>query len=84
MVDYGACSFGGKRDVELAEEGDERARHREGGGRGEEDVALGIDEVEENLGSQVGAKTCASSSACGSSRALEHHEPLTLVGRKRI
>lgn len=59
VVDDSACSLGGKRDVELGEESNEGAGHSEGRGRGEEDVALGVDEVEKDLGGQVGAETCA-------------------------
>jgi len=57
MVDHQACAVGGELDIELVEQGDERGRGCCAGAQGYEDVAFGIDEVDEEVGSQVGAKT---------------------------
>lgn len=53
VVDDGSCSLGGEGDVEFGEEGDDGGWDGAGGGGGEEDVTLGVDKVEKDLGSQV-------------------------------
>lgn len=53
VVDDGSRSLGGEGDVEFGEEGDDGGWDSAGGGGGEEDVTLGIDKVEKDLGSQV-------------------------------
>lgn len=57
VVDHEAGAFGGEGDVELGEEGDEGVGGCSLGGEGVEDVALGVEEVDENLGRQVGAES---------------------------
>lgn len=57
VVDDEAVAVGGQGDVELREEGDQRGGCGGVGAEGEQDVALGVDEVEEGLGRQVGTET---------------------------
>jgi hypothetical protein len=58
VVDDETRSVGGNADVELGQEADDRGRDRGGRGEGEEDVALRVDELEEDIRGQVGAEAC--------------------------
>lgn len=58
VVDDETRALGGDLDVQLEEEGVEGGRDGLGGAQGEEDVAAGVEEVEEELGCQVGAESC--------------------------
>ena len=52
-----ASSVGRELDIELEKEGVDGGGSGLAGAEGQEDVAVGIDEVKEDLGSQVGTKT---------------------------
>lgn len=56
VVDDGSGSLDGKRDLEFSEERNERAGDGAGGGHGQKNVASSIDEVDKNVGRQIGTK----------------------------
>ena len=56
VVHYQARAFGGEGNVELGEEGDERGRGGGVGGEGQEDVALLVEELEEEVRCKVGTE----------------------------
>lgn len=56
VVYYQSCAVGGERDVELGEEGDERRCGGCFGGERQEDVALLVEELEEEVWCQVGTE----------------------------
>lgn len=58
VVDDEAGALSGELDVELGEEGDEGGRGRGVGAQGDEDVAVGVEELEEQLAGQLGAQAC--------------------------
>jgi hypothetical protein len=49
VVYYQACAVGGEGDVEFGEEGDKRGCGGGVGGEGQEDVALLVEELEEEV-----------------------------------
>jgi hypothetical protein len=57
VVDHETGALARELDVELGEEGDERVGGCEGGAERHEDVAIGIEEVDEDVGRQVGTET---------------------------
>lgn len=57
VINDEAVPVGGQGDVEFGEEGDERGGRGRVGTESQQNVALGVDEVEEGLGRQVGAET---------------------------
>jgi hypothetical protein len=59
VVDDEAGAVGGQGYVQLEKERVDGRRGCVGGAEGEEDVAVGVDEVEEQLGCQIGAETCS-------------------------
>lgn len=63
VVDDGAGALDGQGDVELGEEGDERSGRGNLGGQRNEDVSIGVDEVDEAVWGQVGSKSCMAESA---------------------
>ena len=46
-------------DIQLEEEGYERRRDGSPGGDGNENVTLGIDEIQEDVGRQIRAESCS-------------------------
>lgn len=58
VVDDGAGALDGEGDVELGEEGDERRGRGDGGRQRNEDVSVGVDEVDEAVWGQVGSQSC--------------------------
>jgi len=56
MINHQACAVGGELDVELVEQGDERSWGCCTRAQSYEDVPFGIDEVNEEVRSQVGAE----------------------------
>lgn len=57
VVDDKAGAVGGEGDVKLGQEAHDGGRDGRFGGEGQKDVALGVDELEENVGGQVGTET---------------------------
>lgn len=64
VVDDLAVALSGNGNVELVEHGDKSNRDLVGSRHGQEDVAAGIDEVDDGIGSQIGSQTCASQYSC--------------------
>lgn len=58
VVDDGASALNGEGDVELGQKRDERGGRRDGGGQRKQDVALGVDEVDETVWGQVWTEAC--------------------------
>lgn len=58
VVDDEAGALSGELDIELGEEGDEGGRGRGVGAQGDEDIAVGVEELEEELAGQLGAQAC--------------------------
>jgi hypothetical protein len=56
VVDHQAGALGRQLDVELGEERDERVGGGDAGAEGYEEVALGIEEVDQEVGRQLGAE----------------------------
>jgi hypothetical protein len=77
-----AGAVGRELDIELDEQGDKRARGGDARAKGDEDVAVGIHEVDEDVGGQVRAETLLLSAA----RAIGHLGkpllPFDLVGKR--
>lgn len=58
VVDDETVAIGGQVDIELQKERDEAGGDGRRAGEGQEYVALGVDKLEEDVGCQVGTKTC--------------------------
>lgn len=58
VVDDGAGALNGQGNVELGQKRDERGGCRNGGGQRKQDVALGVDEVDETVWGQVWTEAC--------------------------
>lgn len=57
VVDDEAGAVGRQGHVQLAEQGDDRGGGGLAAGEGDEDVAVGVEELDEQLGRQAGAET---------------------------
>lgn len=56
VIDDGAGALNGQGNVELGKKRDERGGRWDGGGQRKQDVALGVDEVDETVWGQVGTE----------------------------
>ena len=65
VVDDGAGALGGQGNVELREQRHDGARRRRRRGQADHDVALGVDEVNEQVRGQIGAESCLNELAIG-------------------
>jgi hypothetical protein len=84
VVHHETGAVRGELDVELGEEGDEGVGCRDTGAEGHEDVTLGVEEVDEEVGRQIGAEAWCGLAGNFTPLVSGREIPFVLVGKKRM